>query len=248
MRTAEFLWAWSLANLHHRQGIYNLADTISSLMLSLPLALHEGLCSVLLWLSLLAGPWPLPQASVYQSFLCAALPYLFKKQFLIFSPVFYSLSQGLSDLFGWWWGLCPWQGSRVNYFGTQTVTFGTGTQEVNPNYNFLLLAVRSSRIKQKSPEKSIFSGGGSTRRWEQEGRHSPFRLLQRGATSAGAAVKPHEGPWRKNWDTLPGTCRKPPEPKDKLCYGRRFVSPVPALEPTGEILKSNLKKPDCWKN
>lgn len=107
MRTAEFLWAWSLANLHHRQGIYNLADTISSLMLSLPLALHEGLCSVLLWLSLLAGPWPLPQASVYQSFLCAALPYLFKKQFLIFSPVFYSLSQGLSDLFGWWWGLCP---------------------------------------------------------------------------------------------------------------------------------------------
>ena len=134
------------------------------------------------------------------------------------------------------------RGVVLNHFGTQTVIFGTGTQEVNPNYSFLLLAVRSSRIKQKSPEKSIFPVGGSTRRWEQEGRHSPFCLLQRGATSAGAAVKPREGPWRKNWDTLPGTCRKPPEPKDKLSYGRRFVSPVPPLEPTGEILKSNLKK------
>lgn len=46
-------------------------------------------------------------ASVYQSSLYAALPYLFKKQFLIFSPVFYSLSQSLTDVFGWWEGLFP---------------------------------------------------------------------------------------------------------------------------------------------
>lgn len=115
----------------------------------------------------------------------------------------------------------------------------------DPKLQFSLAGCQVLKDQTKKPGISNFPGGGSTHRWEQEGRQSPFRLLQWGASSAGAAVKPHEGPWSKNLEALACTCKKPPKQKDKLSYGRRFVSLVLPLDPTGEILKNNLKKSDC---
>ena len=229
MRTAEFLWAWSLANLHHRQGIYNLADTISSLMLSLPLALHEGLCSVPLWLSLLAGSWPLPQASVYQSFLCAALPYLFKKQFLIFSPVFYSLSQGLSDLFGWWWGLCPWQGSRVKSFWHPDCDIWNRHTRGEPKLQFSLAGCLVLKDQTKKPGKIYLPW-----RWEhtQVGAGGKTQPLPPPSARGHQRRSGSKTPWRtleEKLRRLAGYLQKAPRAKGQTLLWEEVCVPGPSI-------------------
>ena len=170
-------------------------------------------------------------ASVYQSSLYAALPYLFKKQFLIFSPVFYSLSQSLTDVFGWWEGLFPWYVSHVKpFWHLDCVTFGTGTQEVTPNYSFLLLAVRSSRIKQKSPENL------PSWRWEHtqlgaRGKTQPLPPPSVGGLQRRSSCKT---PWRTLEEKLRSLVmylQKAPKAKGQILLWEEVRVPGPSAGP-----------------